>query len=142
MSNQTETDWIIQILFNLSNNETFINNDEKSDIKNKFLDFLHKHFKLNRIIVFFGFIAFILNLVSIIVFKNVFSFKVKYNIYLIFGPVTDCICSVLFIISYISVDIINDYDFVCYLYTYFINPVGYSFYCLSLTISLVISIDR
>ena len=69
------------LLFNLSNNETFINNDEKSDIKNKFLDFLHKHFKLNRIIVFFGFIAFILNLVSIIVFKNVFSFKVKYNIY-------------------------------------------------------------
>ncbi len=125
-----------------SNNQTFANNDDKSDNANKFVDFVQKHVKLNRVIVFFGFIAFILNLICIIVFKKVVSFKVKYNIYLIFGPVTDCICSVLFIISYLSLDIIDDYDFVCYLYTYFINPVGYSFYCLSLTISLVISIDR
>lgn len=164
MSNKTETSFFIQELFFLSqpinftdiqnlSNQT-VSNDNNYDTTtlssltktavsmNVFLNFLYKYIKLNRIIVLLSFIAFVLNLICIVIFKKVFSFKVKYNVYLIFGPVTDCVCSVLFQVSYLSMDLISNYDIICYMYTYIINPIGYTFYCLSLTISLIISIDR
>ena len=138
MLNQTDFRKMADTIENLTT--LFINNNSIAEIS--LLNILHETLKLNRIIIFFSFIAFILNLICIIVFQNVFSFKVKYNIYLIFGPITDCICSVLFQIVYLLQELSNDNDFVCYFYTYFINPLGYTCYCLSLVISLVISIDR
>ena len=134
MSNGNSLTGELNQFLNLTINETRPNTG--------LFNILYSNIKLSRIIVIFSFIAFILNLICIIVFKHVFSFKVKYNIYLLFGPITDCICSILFQFAYLSIDFIDDYDFICYLYTYFVNPLGYTCYCLSLIISLVISIDR
>lgn len=109
---------------------------------NKFMKIFAEITKLNRLFILLSFIAFILNLLTIIIFKSVFSFKIKYNVYLIFGPITDLICSILFQIIYLLQELTNNTDLVCYLYTYAINPLGYTSYCFSLVISLVISIDR
>lgn len=133
------------------NNQSFNNTTSTEILIPSELNDYEKNFKssidkfrpvFDIIIVCLSLLSCFLNFFCLIVFKLSVSFKVKYNIYLICGLLLDFITNTANQFLYWTHKLSTNNSFKCLTSLFIHQPIIRFCFCLSITISLIISIDR